>query len=127
MKIIIIALSALVLTACSQPSADIETPDASGAYMVVLGKNYESKDLAPYVQSLPPIYAKYGGRYVALSTDYTVMEGDPDAQAVIISAWPNEAAAKAFWLSPEYREVIKLREGIGEFDVITLPALPGQK
>lgn len=127
MKTFALALSSVTLTACVHTTEVTQMADTPGAYMIVAGKNYEAKDLAPYAASLPPIYAKYGGKYVAFSTDYAVMEGSPEAQAVIISAWPNAAAAKSFWLSPEYREAIKLRDDIGEFDVIILPALPAQK
>jgi len=124
MKTIILSLMAVSVAACTQAKPAADMP---GAYMIVSGKNYEAKDLGPYAATLPPIYEKYGGRYVALSTDYAVMEGNPDAKAIIISAWPDAEAAKAFWTSPEYAEAIKLREGIGEFKVVILPALPAQK
>lgn len=91
--------------------------------MIVKGKDYSPTDLGPYAASLPPIYEKYGGRYVAFAPKYDIMEGSSDAQAIIISAWPSVEAAKSFWNSPEYAEAIKLREGIGEFDVVILPAI----
>lgn len=133
MRALMIA-AALALTACSaatpEPAPAPEAPQAAtspGAYMIVQGKGYAPADLGPYAASLPPIYAKYGGRYVAFSTDYDIMEGASDYQATIISAWPNAEAARTFWTSPEYREAIKLREGIGEFDVIIVPALPARE
>lgn len=92
--------------------------------MIVQGRNYEPAALGPYAASLPPIYAKYGGRYVAFSTDYDVMEGASDYQATIISAWPSSDAARTFWTSADYIEAKKLRDNIGEFDVIIVPALP---
>jgi len=114
---------AFILAAC-QPQAEPEPKSDIGAYMIVSGKNYDTKDLGPYVASLPPIYRQFGGRYVALSSKYDVMEGSSDAQAIIISAWPSVDAAKKFWRSPEYAKSKDLREGIGEFDVVVLPALP---
>jgi len=122
MKYILISL-AVFLWACQAQTTAKPVSD-TGAYMIVSGKNYAAKDLAPYVASLPPIYKQYGGRYVALSSSYDLMEGQSDAQAIIISAWPDVETAKAFWLSSEYAEAKKLREGIGEFDVVILPALP---
>jgi len=126
MKKIIFAAT-LAITAC-QPSItsapDLEANTSIGAYMIVLGKNYEAKDLAPYAASLPPIYEKYGGHYVAFAPKFNILEGTPDAQAIIISAWPSVEAANSFWTSPEYVEAKKLRDGIGEFDVVILPALP---
>ncbi|WP_371397821.1 DUF1330 domain-containing protein [Fretibacter rubidus] len=128
----IILYAAVFLSACNANTGPDAAPDlavqadAPGAYMIVQGKNYAPQDLGPYAASLPPIYAKYGGRYVAFSTDYDTMEGSSDYQATIISAWPSAEAARTFWTSPEYREAIKLRDGIGEFDVIIVPALPAQ-
>lgn len=130
MKHIILGFCAFALTACSaQTSAPTKSTEKStvqtiGAYMIVMGKDYNPADLGPYAASLPPIYKKYGGRYVAFTTDYNVVEGMVDAQAVIISAWPSAQAAQNFWDSPEYREAIKLREGIGTFNVMIVPALP---
>jgi len=119
-------ITSLILSACGK-APETQTREAIetdiGAYMIVQGKNYDSKDLGPYAASLPPIYEKYGGRYVAFAPQFDIVEGTSDAQAIIISGWPDVKAAKAFWDSPEYAKAIKLREGIGEFDVVILPAL----
>jgi len=120
---------AMLVTACAAPDSPTDTPDASaayGAYMIVSGKDYAAADLGPYAATLPPIYAKYGGEYVAFSTADTldVLEGRTDLQAIVISGWPDVESAQRFWASPEYRESIKLREGIGTFDVVIVPALP---
>ncbi|MGB6229133.1 MAG: DUF1330 domain-containing protein [Litorimonas sp.] len=128
-------LLALALAAC-EPSVDTTTdlveapaivadaPAPIGAYLIVQGKGYDPADIGPYAASLPPIYETYGGRYVAFDTTIDVAEGDSDYQVLIMSAWPSEAAARAFWDSPEYAEAIKLREGIGTFDVVIVGALP---
>ncbi|MEP3890283.1 MAG: DUF1330 domain-containing protein [Hellea sp.] len=121
---------ALGLSACTvqstppvAPKNDIKV-SAPGAYMIVQGRGYVAQDLSPYAASLPPIYDKYGGRYVAFSTEYATVEGQSDYQVTIISAWPSSEAAQEFWNSPEYSEAKRLREGVGEFDVIIVPALP---
>lgn len=121
--------AALALSACAATVTTVEpepamTADPIGAYMIVQGKDYAPGSLGPYAAALPPIYAKYGGRYVAFETDIDVAEGDSDYSAIIVSAWPDKAAARAFWDSPEYAEAIKLREGIGQFDVVIVGALP---
>lgn len=130
MKRLVLA-AAILLTACSPAAeAPIETPEEAvqaapiGAYMIVRGRGYEPAALGSYAAVLPPIYAKYGGRYVAFDTDIDVAEGDSADQALIISAWPSKAAARAFWDGPEYREAIKLREGVGTFDVVIVGAIP---
>ena len=125
-------LSALVVTSCSGSVSDpvstqtqppVETTKTYGAYMLVMGKDYNPADLGAYAKTLPPIYAKYGGEYVAFSTDIDIAEGRYDYQSLIISGWPSAKDARAFWDSPEYREAIKLRDGIGTFDVVIVPSL----
>jgi uncharacterized protein (DUF1330 family) len=135
----LLIFSAFALAACgpsvvqvgtqTETAAPVAAPDVQpaapvGAYMIVQGKNYEPAALGPYAARMTQIYSKYGGRYVSFETDIDVAEGDSEYQAVNMSAWPSKAAARAFWDSPEYAEAIKLREGIGEFDVVIVGALP---
>jgi len=126
-KTIITALAAAtILAGCSKSKTDAPANKTYGAYMIVKGENYKAEDLGPYAASLPPIYAKYGGEYIVFTTKYDTLEGAENAQAIIISGWPSVEAANEFWVSPEYREAIKLRENIGEFTVVVLPALAGK-
>ena len=127
----LLIIATLALSACQGASTSAEPGDNQsiapaptyGAYMLVMGKNYQAKDLGAYAQALPSIYAKYGGEYVSFATDVDVAEGTYQYQSLIMSGWPSESAARKFWDSPEYAEARKLRDGIGEFDVIIVPAL----
>lgn len=116
-------ICAITLGACQPQTTEPEKP-SPGAYMIVTSKNYEAKDLGPYAASLPPIYEKYGGYYVVFAPKYDIVEGRSDSQAIIISAWPDVQSAHKFWTSPEYTESKKLRDGIGEFNVVIVPAMP---
>jgi uncharacterized protein (DUF1330 family) len=52
-----------------------------------------------------------------------LLEGDFGAGAsMVISEWPDKAAALAFWNSPEYAEVKKLRAGIADCQVLLIEA-----
>ena len=55
-------------------------------------------------------------------------EGAPGFESVVIARWPSEAAARAFWTSPEYVDLIRARtdNNWGEFTVVLVPALPAQ-
>ena len=111
----------------SPDTANAETEAAKPGYMVVMGKNYNREDLMPYSQSLPPIYAKYQGAYVAFAAKVETFEGAYPYQSMIISKWPSIENARQFWNSPEYAEARKLREGVGEFDVIAFEGLAAQQ
>lgn len=87
----LLVIATLILSACNsspEPSAQAQQHSVAptyGAYMLVMGKNYEAKDLGAYAQALPSIYAKYGGTYVSFATDVDVAEGTYDYQSLIIS------------------------------------------
>lgn len=50
-----------------------------------------------------------------------ILEGEGWAGAsVVISEWPDKAAIHAFWNSPEYAEVKKLREGLADVSIMVI-------
>jgi uncharacterized protein (DUF1330 family) len=76
--------------------ADIDVTDAVG---------YEE-----YKQRVPAVIAAYGGRYLARGGATEVLEGTWRPRRRAIIEFPNLAAAKAFWESPEYRPLRAIRE-----------------
>ena len=64
---------------------------------------------------------KFGGEYLIRGPGAELLEGDfGDGAGVVVSKWPDRAAAKAFWSSPEYTEVKKLREGLADVQVLLI-------
>lgn len=133
MNIRALALAGLFLAACaSGPRAAVETAAEAeladpGVYMVVLGRVFDRPAfMQGYAAKLPPLYDRFGGVYIALSGQLGVLEGVPDFESLVISHWPNEAAVRAFWTSPEYEALIRDRteNNWGEFTVVIVPALP---
>lgn len=126
MKHLFAGLASIGLAACASapmPAAPVER----GVYMVVLGNVFDRPAfMEGYAAKLPPLYEKYGGEYVALSRGLVILEGEPDFESVVIAKWPSEEAARAFWTSPEYKELIRARtqNKWGEFKVVLVPALP---
>lgn len=94
--------------------------------MLVYGTISDREKLVAYARALADsgLYAKHGGYYEATSPQLDVFEGEPPAgRGVIIARFPCLAAAQAFWNSPEYTGIRKLREGIAEFEVLVLPTV----
>jgi uncharacterized protein (DUF1330 family) len=125
----LIACSLLILfAACATPPKPAAAPETdAGVYMIVMGTvtNREAF-MRGYAAKLPPLYEKFGGAYVALSGDLTVLEGTPGFESLVISKWPSRAAAEAFWNSPEYRFLAdqRIQNRWGDFKVVLIPALP---
>ncbi|MEM9168495.1 MAG: DUF1330 domain-containing protein [Pseudomonadota bacterium] len=101
-------------------AAHAAEPDAAPAYLVVVGDVFDREAFIPgYAQKMPPIYAKYGGEYLAVGRNREVLEGDAAFTSYVISKWPSMDAARAFWDSPEYAPLKKARMdgNWGKFDV----------
>ncbi len=130
MKHLFAGLTSLAVAACATPAATVApttnvAPDP-GVYMVVLGKVLDRPAfMEGYAAKLPPLYEKFGGEYVALARGMEILEGTPGFESVVIARWPSAEAARAFWTSPEYVELINARTGNrwGEFTVVLVPAL----
>jgi uncharacterized protein (DUF1330 family) len=98
--------------------------------MLVYGEIKDRKAFGAYVRAIAEsgLYPKNGGYYEAMSPALDVFEGSPPpGRGVIIARFPCLEAARSFWHSEEYREIVKLREGIAEFEVLVLPVPPVPK
>lgn len=112
------------------------TPDAAPpapagarnpAYLVVLGEVLDRDAfMSGYAAKLAPVYAQYGGEYLAVGRNFEIFEGEAGFKSFIISKWPSMAAARAFWDSPEYAplKAARIDNAWGRFDVYALEGLP---
>ena len=84
------------------------------AWIIVSAKILDrDKFIAGYGQAAARLVTQFGGRYIIRAPGAQVLEGEGwDGASVVVSEWPDRAAALAFWNSPEYAEVKKLREGL---------------
>jgi uncharacterized protein (DUF1330 family) len=92
------------------------------AYLLVDYEVTETGALKAYGQAARPLIEQHGGVYRALDRP-AVLEGDPPLRAVALIEFPSMEHLQAFWNSPEYAEVKKLRAGKATF---TVRAVQGQ-
>ncbi|MEM7688830.1 MAG: DUF1330 domain-containing protein [Pseudomonadota bacterium] len=90
------------------------------AYMIVTAAIHErEKFIAGYGAAAGALVEEFGGEYLIRGPGVELLEGDfGDGASVVISKWPDRAAARAFWNSPEYAEAKKLREGLADVQVL---------
>jgi len=62
-----------------------------------------------YRSANPEIVRKFGGRYLAVGGEVRVLEGDWVPRRTVIIEFPDMAAIEAFYGSPEYAEIRKIR------------------
>ncbi len=80
-------------------------------YVVVTIKEIMDIDaFRDYAIRVEPIIKKFGGKYVAVDKAPDVRSGEwPFARTVIV-AYPNFAAAQSWYDSPEYQQIIPIRQ-----------------
>lgn len=94
------------------------------AYMIVTAKIADRDAfINGYGMAAAKLVEQFGGKYVLRGPGATLLEGDfGDGASMVISEWRDKAAAEAFWTSPDYAEVKKLREGIADCQVLLIEA-----
>ena len=79
---------------------------------------------AQYRSANPDIVNKYGGRYIALGGEVRVLEGDWIPRRTIIIEFPDMAAITAFYDSPEYVALRKIRWDSADSRLVAFETLP---
>lgn len=94
------------------------------AYMMI-AVEIDDRDrfINDYGAAAAKLVERFGGRYLLMRAGAELLEGDfGDDASVVISEWPDKAAALAFWNSPEYKALVPLREGISRAQVLLVEA-----
>ena len=94
------------------------------AYMIVTAKIADRDAfIAGYGAAAGALVEQFGGKYVLRAPGAELLEGSfGNGASMVISEWPDKAAAHAFWNSPDYAEVKKLREHIADCQVLLTEA-----
>ena len=90
------------------------------AYLLVQVDVTDAARFQEYGKHSPAIVAKFGGRYLARAGRTVTLEGAPAKPRVVVIEFPSLSRAQAFYDSPEYLAVRKLREGAGEAQFIVV-------
>ncbi len=94
------------------------------AYMIILARIHDrDRFISGYAAQAGALVERFGGKYVLRAPGGICLEGSlGDDRSVVISEWPDMAAARAFWDSPEYAQIKTLREGICDVEVMLVEA-----
>ena len=69
-----------------------------------------------YIEHDAPVFAKYGGRFLARGGKVEAKEGQPKSRVVVVE-FPSYADALNCYHSPEYAAAMKLRQGRSLWDM----------
>ena len=76
-----------------------------------------------YKKRVPAVIAAHGGRYLARGGASEVLEGTWRPKRSAIIEFPNLASIKAFWESPEYQPLRKIRERSAKSNLVVIEGL----
>ncbi|HVL71585.1 MAG TPA: DUF1330 domain-containing protein [Beijerinckiaceae bacterium] len=80
------------------------------AYLIANVDVHDPAAFARYREAVTPLIAKFGGRYLVRGGAVENKEGDLGLKRLVVLEFPDMAAARAFYDSPEYAPVLKMRE-----------------
>lgn len=94
------------------------------AYLVARVDVQDKERYAEYMRHTPRVVNQYGGRFVARSPEAETLEGPAETRRVVVIEFPSADDARAFFDSPEYTAVKRLREGAAEGQFILVDGYP---
>jgi len=87
-------------------------------YKVAMGP-----EIVAYLERIDATLKPYGGRFLVHGDPVEVIEGDWPGHLIVIE-FPDRAHARAWYTSPAYREILRLRTGNSESDVVFVDGVP---
>lgn len=93
------------------------------AYVIADVKVTDTAAYEAYKALTPNAISKNGGRFLSRGGETAVMEGNWQPNRVVILEFPDMAAARAFYDSPEYREAREARRYAADFNMIIIDGL----
>jgi uncharacterized protein (DUF1330 family) len=103
--------AALCLAGCAQDAGS--DGDSAGAYVVANFRITDAEGYSAYPPLARPMLAAHGAEVLAVDRDSEVLEGRAGHNTVVIR-FPSKEVARAFYDSPEYREIVGLRTNNSE-------------
>ena len=77
------------------------------AYFVVeLDVSNREAMAAEYGAAVPATIAQYGGRYLTRGGATELIEGGPEPKRIVLLEFPDAAAIKRWYNSPEYQKIL---------------------
>ena len=99
-------LTSAWLVGCAQESGS--DADTAGAYVVANFRITDTDAYAGYPPLVRPMLSEHGAEVLVVDRESEVVEGEAGHNTVVIR-FPSKEAARAFYSSPEYREIAHLR------------------
>ena len=87
------------------------------AYLIVQVSIADEAQYQKYREAVRPLIVKFGGKFIVRGAKVEALEGHHDGRRLVVIEFPSTEAIHAWWGSPEYAPVKKLRIGAATSDV----------
>jgi uncharacterized protein (DUF1330 family) len=85
----------------------------------------ETAWIAGYMQTIPALVAKHGGRYLYRTAEYERIEGTQSRPGLIVLIeWPDKKAAEGFYADPAYQPHKQARQNGAVTEYLLVPGGP---
>jgi uncharacterized protein (DUF1330 family) len=88
------------------------------AYFIAQLNIRDRDEFRKYSEALIPVFKKYSGKYLAVDDAPELLEGSWEYSRLVLIEFPDRQSLKDWYYSPEYQEVMKIRLGAADADVI---------
>jgi len=79
-------------------------------YLLAAIDVHDAEAYAAYRDRVPTVVAAFGGRYLVRGGAQTTLEGTWPGTRTVVMAFPDRAAAEAFYASDAYRAILPIRQ-----------------
>jgi len=90
------------------------------AYVIVDVEPLDAERYGEYSERAKPTLERYGGRFVVRGGRFETPEGGWQPRRLVILEFPSYEQAQAWYRSPEYQEIIPLRQQHGRNGALIL-------
>jgi uncharacterized protein (DUF1330 family) len=90
------------------------------AYLIADVEVHDPDVYAEYRRQVLPLVHKHGGRFIVRGGAHEALEGEWRPQRLVVIEFPDMAALKGWYHSPEYAGLIALRQGVSRGSLVAV-------
>jgi uncharacterized protein (DUF1330 family) len=79
-------------------------------YIIAEVEVTDPETYATYRAQTPGVIERYGGRFIVRGGEAELLEGGREPARIVVIEFPDTAAAKRFYDSPDYQAIIGIRQ-----------------
>ena len=98
--------------------------NAMRGYLIAQLEVTDPEPFEDYREKVPAVIARFGGRYLIRGGTIAPLEGHWDKPRMVVIEFDSVEAARTFYHSPEYQEILPLRLAAAEGAVAIVEGVP---